>query len=75
MRTNPAGRLIQCHSCRKWGAPFWRVHPDGRREMIAPCCELSGGAATPDVACWLRGRAVRVARLINARRHVPSLTP
>lgn len=72
---------VQCYSCRKWGATGWLVYPDGRREMVAPCCgpfqveegwrtEGEAGPA-PDVAQWLRTRLVRVAWLIRAARNVP----
>jgi hypothetical protein len=70
----------QCYNCRKWGATGWLVYPDGRREMVGPCCEparlssawtAEGEAGpTPDVAQWLRTRAIRVAWLIGARRHI-----
>lgn len=74
---------MKCHSCRLLGAPMWRVYPDGRREMVAPCCgprQRSWRAgddetgSTPDVAQWLRTRAVKVAWLIRAARNVPGLT-
>lgn len=74
----------RCHNCRKWGAPAWHVYADGHRKMVAPCCQpsraWSGWTAfredgpAPDVAQWLRTRAIRVAWLINARRHLPGLT-
>ena len=56
-----------CFSCRRWGVPPWHA---------VPCCPESTWevAADPDVAQWLRERAIKVAWLTNARRHVPGLT-
>lgn len=60
---------MKCHSCRTFGRPMWPG-------AAGPCCResITEVAATPDVAQWLRIRAIRVAWLIGARRHVPGLT-
>lgn len=61
---------MQCFSCRLWGAPMSWIYPDGRREMVSPCCRETTGevGAVPDVAQWLRTRSIKVAWLIRAKR-------
>lgn len=64
---------MKCHSCRRNG-PTASWHPQ-------PCCREAAWeigewefGAHPDVAQWLRTRAIRVAWLVRAARHVPGLT-
>ena len=64
---------MRCYSC-KATPPSAPWHP-------SPCCrdatwELGNWefGPQPDVAQWLRTRAIRVAWLIRAARHVPGLT-
>lgn len=60
---------MKCHSCRRTGTPGWPWRSDDL------CCnESTSEVAYADVTQWLRTRAIRVAWLINARRHVPGLT-
>ena len=66
---------MKCFSCRLRGAPWSRLDDGGRWKMLRPCCAAPGtDGAEPDVTQWLRTRAVKVAWLIRAARHIPGLT-
>jgi hypothetical protein len=60
---------MKCFSCRRAGTPGWPWRADD-----ICCSDSTGEVAYADVAQWLRTRAIRVAWLIGARRHIPGLT-